>query len=153
MTKATDGLKNHLDSIFKIIIQFRHTQDNLYDQADSLIDQHKEHVRQVMATEESGEWAGSPDLPRRMTAQAQKQLAPVLVEYDKHFQDFLKSLGEHTSMVTELQSIAFRLDFNDHYHVKVESAAKAKLEQGWERAASAGHLSKDEDDEDDDFGV
>jgi len=151
MTKATEGLKNHLDSIFKIIIQFRHTQDNLYDQADSLIDQHKEHVRQQKATEADGEWGASPDLPRRMTAQAQKQLAPVLVEYEKHFQDFLKSLGEHTMTVSELQSIAFRLDFNEHYHVKVETAAKAKLEQGWERAAAA--QGKDYDDDDEDFGI
>ena len=34
-------------------------------------------------------------------------------------------------MVSELQSITFRLDFNEHYHVKVESSAKAKLEQDW----------------------
>ena len=84
-----------------------------------------------------------------MTAQAQKQLAPVLVEYEKHFQAFLQSLGEHTSMVSELQSIAFRLDFNDHYHVKCETAAKAKLEQGWERAAAAGGV---EDEDEDTFG-
>jgi len=146
MAKSTEALKQHLDSIFKIIIQFRHTQDNLYDQADSLIDQHKEHILSVMATEEKGEWTASPDLPRRMTAQAQKQLAPVLVEYEKHFQAFLKSLGEHTSQVSELQSIAFRLDFNEHYHVKCETAAQRKMEEGWERAAAAGGQGDEDED-------
>jgi len=148
MTQHTESLKSHLDSIFKLIIQFRHTQDHLYDQADSLIEQHKEFVRQQNDNEAAGEWGVPQDLPRRMTSQAQKQLAPVLVEYDKHFQDFLKSLSEHATMVSELQSIAFRLDFNEHYHVKVESAAKAKIEQGLAMAASA----QKDDDDDDDYG-
>jgi len=77
MARGTEGLKGHLDSIFKLIIQFRHSQDNLYDQADSLIDRYKEQVRQQEASED---WAPETELPRRMTAQAQKQLAPVLAE-------------------------------------------------------------------------
>lgn len=153
MAKGTEGLKSHLDSIFKLIIQFRHTSDTLYDQADSLIDQYKDQVRQLKAAEDDGDWGAVQDLPKRMTAQAEKQMGPVVVEYDKHFQDFLKSLSEHSSTVTELQSLAFRLDFNEHYHVKVESAAKARLEHGWEMAASSGHLPGKDEDEEDDLGL
>jgi len=146
MARGTEGLKGHLDSIFKLIIQFRHSQDNLYDQADSLIDRYKEQVRQQEASED---WAPETELPRRMTAQAQKQLAPVLAEYEKYFQDFWKSLEENTSKVSELQSIAFRLDFNEFYHErtrKVESIGKFPLEMVGGNATNA-------DDDDDDFGI
>jgi len=138
---GTEKLMACLDSIFKLIIKFQQTQDVLYNSADELIQQHKDLVHEKQAAEDAGQWGPSTQLPRRMTSQAQAQLNTVYVEYEQKFSNFLTSLSEHVIKIGELQSIAFRLDFNKHYSTKYQMRvdSRASVEAHTLGEAQAAH--------------